>query len=358
MQQNSSVFLLAGALLAASCGSKKPTEEQAPPARMAVPVRVQQAGGASSAGTGGAAAAPQYSGTVAEGSGATLSFQVGGTITQLPIEEGQRVRRGQLIAAVDPTTYRAQYAAQLAQAQLAEDTYRRVNEVYQQGSIAETKLVQARQQAEQARASARAAYQQVAHARLSAPFDGYIGTKQADLGAVASPGAPIATLVQLRQVKVSVAVPEAEINRLRPGDRATVRVGAATDAPLTGRIDDISPVANEQTHAFTVNVLVDNPGLRLKPRMTAQVAFTQAATRQAATGPVPLVLPLRAVQVDERNRHFVYLVRGNAVRWHEVQTGDLVGDGLAVTGGLSPQDQVVVDGYQKLYDQAPIKVIN
>ncbi|TVT43316.1 efflux RND transporter periplasmic adaptor subunit [Hymenobacter setariae] len=345
-------------LLAAGCGGKNKADDQLPPARVAVPVRVQQAGASSAAGPAGPSQAPQYSGTVAEGSGATLSFQVGGTITALPIEEGQRVRKGQLIAAVDATTYREQYAAQLAQAKLAEDTYRRVNEVYQQGSIAETKLVQARQQAEQARASARAAYQQVAHARLLAPFEGYIGTKQADLGAVASPGAPIATLVQLRQVKVNVAVPETEINRLRPGDRATVRVGAATDAPLTGRIDDISPVANEQTHAFTVGVLVDNPSLRLKPSMTAQVAFTQAAARQSATGPTALVLPLRAVQVDERNRHFVYLVRGNTVRWHEVQTGDLLGDGLAVTGGLTAQDQVVVDGYQKLYDQAPIKVLN
>jgi multidrug efflux pump subunit AcrA (membrane-fusion protein) len=55
--------------------------------------------------------ATQYSGTVAEGSGTTVSFQVGGTITSLPIEEGQHVRWGQLLAAIDGTTYREQYNA-------------------------------------------------------------------------------------------------------------------------------------------------------------------------------------------------------------------------------------------------------
>lgn len=353
------VTLLAAALILTSCGSKD-DQAQAPPARQAVRVRVQQAGaGASSAGTA-ASQSLSYSGTVAEGTGVTLSFQVGGTITQLPIEEGQPVRKGQLIAAIDGAVYRDQYQAQLAQAKLAEDTYRRVNQVYQEGSIAETRMVQARQQYEQAQAAARATYQNVAHTRLYAPIAGYIGSKPADRDALASPGAPVATIVQLSEVKVNVAVPEAEINRLRKGDRATVRVAAVGAAPLAGRIDEVSPVADAQSHTFTVGVRVPNPGTRLKPSMTAQVSFDQAAARATGRNPgaaAALVLPVRAVQVDERNRHFVYLVQGNTARWHEVQTGDLVGNGLAVTGGLRAQDKVVVDGYHKLYDQAPVQVI-
>lgn len=356
------VAVLLSLAFTTSCGSKD-EQQTPPPARVAVPVRVQQAGaGADSAGPtpGAAAQGLRYSGTVAEGTGVTLSFQVSGTITQLPIDAGQRVHKGQLLAAVDDAVYRDQYQAQLAQEKLAADTYRRINQVYQEGSIAETRLVQARQQYEQAKAAARATYQNVAHTRLYAPMDGYIGTKQVDQGAVAGPGTAVATIVQLSQVKVNVGVPEAEINRLHKGDRATVQVAAVGDALLAGRIDEINPVADAQSHTFTVGVLVPNPGTRLKPSMTAQVTFDQAATRSGANGtaaPAALVLPVRAVQVDERNHHFVYLVQGNTVRWHEVQTGDLVGNGLAVTGGLRPQDQVVVDGYQKLYDQAPVQVI-
>ncbi|MGI4864349.1 MAG: efflux RND transporter periplasmic adaptor subunit [Janthinobacterium lividum] len=346
--------LLAGPALAAltwlaSCGADKPAAT--PPVRDIIPVRVLRAGAETTA-----TQPVQYSGTVAEGSGTTVSFQVGGTITALPIEEGQRVRRGQLLATVDGTTYREQYNAQLAQQRLAEDTYRRVKQVFDQGSVAETKLVQARQQAEQARASALASYQNVAHTRLLAPIDGYIGRKQVDVGAVASPGTAVATLVQLREVKVNVAIPEADINHLRPGDPATVRVPSLGTTPLAGRIDVVSPVADAQSHTFQVSVLLPNPGLQLKPSMTAQVSFDRAAYRTGSTA--GLVLPLRAVQVDERGRHFVYVVQGTTARWHEVQTGDLVGDGLAVTSGLTAQDQVVVDGYHKLYDQAQIKVIN
>jgi len=334
--------------LLASCGGKEASK--APPVRETIPVRVLRAGAETTA-----SQPVQYSGTVAEGSGTTASFQVGGTITELPIEAGQRVRKGQLLAAIDATTYREQYNAQLAQQRLAEDTYRRVKQVFDQGSIAETKLVQARQQAEQARASALASYQNVAHTRLYAPIAGYIGSKQVDAGAVASPGTPVATIVQLREVKVNVAVPEADINRLKPGDPATVRVPSLGNTPLTGRIDVVSPVADAQSHTFQVSVLLPNPGVQLKPSMTAQVSFGPAAYRTGSAA--GLVLPLRAVQIDERGRHFVYLVQGSTARWHEVQTGDLVGDGLAVTSGLTTQDQVVVDGYHKLYDQAPVKVL-
>lgn len=344
--------LLAALLALGACGSKKPEAE--PPIREVLPVRVRRAG------TETTASQPtQYPGTVAEGSGTTVAFQVSGTITQLPIEQGQRVRRGQLLAALDATTYQEQYRAQLAQQRLAEDTYRRVQEVFDAGSVAETQLVQARQQAAQARASALASYQNVAHTRLYAPFDGYIGEKQTDLGAVAQPGAAVATLVQLREVKVNVAVPEADINRLRPGQAATVQVAAVPAGKLTGRIDNISPVADPQAHTFQVSVLVPNPRRLLKPSMTAQVAFAGTARGGAAgaAASAGLVLPLRAVQVDERGRHFVYLVRGHTARWHEVRAGDLVGDGLAVTAGLSSQDEVVVDGYHKLYDKAPVRVV-
>lgn len=338
--------LLAALLALGACGTKKPAAE--PPIREVLPVRVQRASATSTA-----SLPTQYAGTVAEGSGTTVAFQVSGTITQLPIEQGQQVRRGQLLAALDATTYQEQYRAQLAQQRLAEDTYRRVQEVFEAGSVAETKLVQARQQAAQARAAALASYQNVAHCRLYAPLAGYIGSKRADVGAVAQPGAPVATIVQLREVKVNVAVPEADINRLQPGQAATVQVAAVRAGRLAGRIDNISPVADPQTHTFQVSVLVPNPELQLKPSMTAQVSFGGAA-RAATAG---FVLPLRAVQVDERGRHFVYLLRGHTARWHEVQAGNLVGDGLAVTAGLAPQDEVVVDGYHKLYDQAPVRVV-
>jgi membrane fusion protein (multidrug efflux system) len=339
-------------LAAAGCGKKEAAQE--PPVRATIPVRVLQAGTPAASET---SQATQYSGTVAEGAGTTVSFQVSGTITQLPIEEGQRVRKGQLLAALDGTAYQEQYNAQLAQQRLAEDTYRRTKEVFDQGSVAEARLVQARQQAEQARASARATYQNVAHTRLYAPIDGYIGTKQVDAGAVASPGAPVATIVQLRQVKVDVAVPESEINRLHKGDAASVRVAAVGNKVLRGRLDDISPVADAQAHTFSVSVLLLNAEGQLKPSMTAKVSFDGAA-RPVGSPVRQLVLPVRAVQLDEQGHHFVYLVQGRKVRWHEVQTGELVGDGLAVTSGLDPQDQVVVEGYHKLYDQASVKIIN
>ena len=302
-----------------------------------------------------------YSGTIASSKAIDLSFQVGGTITSIPVENGQAVAKGQLLAALDETTYRNQYNAQLAQAKLAQENYQRVLEVFKKGSIAEIKMLEARSQYDQANSAAKATYQNIAHTRIFAPRAGYIGNKRIETGATASPGVPVLQLIDISSVEVAVPVPEAEINQYHKGDRANVTIEALSNKKIEGSISEVAVLASAGSPNYTVKIRLNNNDKQLKPGMACKVSFANATTTTATPDSLSkqLIIPAQAVQVDMNGKNFVYVASAdgkNAVR-KEIQTGSLYNNGIAVTNGLAGSDQLIISGYHKLTANSPIQII-
>lgn len=299
-----------------------------------------------------------YSGTVKESKSISLAFQVPGTITSMHTDKGQWVKKGQLLASVEETTFRNQYNAQLAQQKLAQDNYNRISEVYRKGSIAEVKLVEAKSNLDQATSAAKATYQNIAHSKLYAPADGYIGEKNAEAGDLASPGAPVFKLVQLERVNIVVAIPESEINALKKGAEATVKIAALDNREFKGLIDEVAVISEGVSHNYNVKVRVSNRDGQLKPGMVANVYFQQPAKDVKTTGS-GISIPLIALQVDEQNRNYVYIVdnQGQKAVRREVKRGELMNDVVMITEGLSPSDRIIVSGYQKITSGTPVKIV-
>ena len=300
-----------------------------------------------------------YSGTVKESKSISLAFQVSGNITSINADKGQMVRKGQLLASVDEATYRDQYNAQLAQQKLAQDNYNRIAEVFKKGSIAEVKLVEAKSQRDQAVSMARATYQNIAHTKLYAPTDGYIGEKMAEAGDLAAPGSPVFKLVKLEQVNIWIPVPESEINSIKKGQGATIKIDALNNREFKGIVDEVSVVSDDASHNYNVKVKVANADQQLKPGMVAKVFFSENNVAKT-TDSSGVSIPLIALQVDEEDRNFVYIVDENgtkAVR-RQVTRGELMNDVVMITKGLSPSDKVIVSGYQKITTGTPVKIIH
>lgn len=298
-----------------------------------------------------------YSGTIRASQSINLSFQVSGTVERITVEMGDFVEKGDLLAKVDETVYRETYNTQLAQAEQAEDHLKRVRAVYEKGSIAEVKMVEARSNYKQAKSAAEAAYQNVKHTRLHAPSSGYIGSKHIEVGDVAGPGQPVLTLLDISSVKAEVPVPDKEINRYQEGDSATVSIPALNDEILKGTINEVSVVSNRGNPLYTVKVMLPNPKRRLKPGMVCNVFIEPADS--SITVPKPVIVPVQAVLVDEHNNRFVYTASedGNKAVRKTVRTGELYNNGIAITEGLTRGDLLIVDGYHKLTDNSPIEII-
>jgi RND family efflux transporter MFP subunit len=337
-------LVLSGASLS-SCQEKAPDTKE-----VAEPVRVQVRASSSLPSTD----VIEYSGTVEAKTSTMLSFSVAGTVRQVLVEQGQRVRKGQLLAVVELAAIGDNYQMALARQRQAQDLYDRIKPVVEAGSLPAVKLVEAREGLNLANSAVRAAGVTVGDTRLVAPADGVIGQRMVEPGQVAAPGLPVFQLLDVNAVYVRVAVPESEIDRVKLGQTAQVKIAARDAEPLTGKVSEVGVVADPMARTYAVKVALPRGTKGLLPGMVSTVNLQTATGANAA----PIVVPNQALQVDENGRSFVYVATsGHKAARRQVNTGPLHKNGITVTSGLTAQDQLIVSGYQRLSDGATITVV-
>ncbi|WP_166670813.1 efflux RND transporter periplasmic adaptor subunit [Olivibacter sp. XZL3] len=353
--KRSIISILALGLLCSSCNEK----QQSPPLDQQ-PVEVKTL----ALSTDNEAIRPViYSGTVTAGKTIDLSFLVSGRLQRFPVEIGQYIKKGQLIAEVDDAVYRSQYQGQKAQATLAKENYDRTNQVFQKGSIAEIKLLEAKSQYEQAQAAVSAAQENLSYTKLYAPVSGYVGNKLAEIGNTVAPGHPVIQLLDISFLKVEVSIPETEINRIKKGSLALIRVPSLQLNDLEGVVDEVSVIAGQGVPTYKASVLLKSAGTGLKPGMVAEVSLKSALAdtlerETDSTKFAPLVVPIQTVQIDEQGQQFVFVSSADGKRAERrlITTGKLYDNGIAVLSGLDAKDRLIVSGYHKLTDSTLIQL--
>ena len=292
-----------------------------------------------------------YSGTVEASQTIPLSFRTTGTVQEVFVDAGDEVKKGQVLATIDDADMQNIYATMLAKYNQANDAYERLKTVHEQGSLPEVKWVEMQTGLEQAKASLELARNNLDKCRLEAPVSGIVGRRNIEPGqsSVSLAGAPI-ELVRIEKVLIKISVPESEINRIKKGDRASVKVLAVDGAGFSGEVTNISPVAELISRTYTVKIAVDNPGMKLKPGMVCDVAMNPGKPE-----PV-LVVPYRAVGKDSDGNNYVFAVNpdGVTVKKQIVTVGRYNGAGIVITSGLTEGQTVVTAGIEKLSDNSSI----
>lgn len=238
------VFLVLSTI---SCGN-----EEKPKVNKTIKVEVMNVG----LNTNNSQSKVAYNGTIEADVAIKSSFQVSGNVVHVPVSIGDFVKKNQLIAQIDATIYSSQYEQQLAQVRLAKENYERINNVFQKGSIAEIRMLEARSQYEQAQAAAKMTYENVRHAKLYAPMDGYVSAKMMDVGDLAQPGQPVVEIVNINAVKAVFPIPDGEINSITKGDSANVNP-PTLDKSVIGIVDEVSIQSNQGSPVYTAYVNSD-----------------------------------------------------------------------------------------------------
>jgi RND family efflux transporter MFP subunit len=291
-----------------------------------------------------------------------VAAQVMGNIVALNVREGDRVQRGQVLAAIDDTQARA--AAERAQAAvlaaekdvlaaqsdatLAASTLKRYENLWQKNSVsaqefdevkaraqaAEARLELARAGRQQAQAALTQANTQLGYARVHAPFDGVVTEKKVDLGTVAVPGMPLLTIEDTRRYQLEVTVDESQAAVVKLGGTTPVVVDAVA-GQIQAKVAQIVPASDPGSHSFVVKL--DLPGSpQLRSGLFGRARFPKG-TREA------LLIPGGAV-VDRGQLHNVYVVGSDgvaALRYITVAPAD--DNRLEVLSGLAAGERVVAD---------------
>jgi membrane fusion protein, multidrug efflux system len=280
----------------------------------------------------------------------TVSAQISGRITELDFDVGDRVRNGQVLVRIDDTEVSQalnESRAVLAQAEAnyenAKANYERTRQLFDRAFVsqaaldrAEAEYRSAKSQMEARRASAGIAANTRSYATVIAPYDGVVLARHVELGEMASPGKPLMTGFDPRELRVVVNVPQDKVREVRAIRTATVELPALRHWVKPTNMS-VRPGADARTHTTQVRLELPANQADAYPGMFARVHFVVGRAKKTL---IPSSAVLRRSELTA-----VYAVDDKgAVRLRQVRMGEPVGEqDVEVLAGLSPGEKVAID---------------
>jgi RND family efflux transporter MFP subunit len=339
-----------------------------------------------------AAAVLQATGYVTARRQATVSAQITGTLTEVRIEEGERVENGQVLALLEDTAQRAalaqaeaslraaraqlvQFQTQLAQSRRdltrAEDLVGRKLVTTQSVEVASTQVdtqvsqldTQVRQ-VEVAQAGVQAAQVQLDYCTVRAPFTGVVIAKAAQVGEIVSPFSAgggftrtgIGTIVDMDSLEIEVDVNESYINRVLAKQPTEAVLDAYPDWKIPGHVIAIIPTADRSKATVKVRVAFDQKDARVVPDMGVRVSFLEEARAASAPAAAPRGVLVPGSSIVQRDgRSVVFAVDADKVRLRAVSAGQSLGD-LRLVEGVAAGTRVVREPPPAMGDGANVAV--
>lgn len=287
-------------------------------------------------------------GTARANESVEVTAKVANQVTVVRFDEGQQVRRGDVLVELDGAQARADLAA--AEAALAESRsqYQRSRELYTTKVLSDSQIeqIEATFKANQARVDAARA--RVGDTVVRAPFAGRVGLRRVSVGSLISPGTVITTLDDTSTIKLDFTVPETFLSAVEPGLEVVARSVSYPDENFAGRVSSVDTRVDPATRSVTVRALVPNPQGLLKPGMFLTVRLSRGATDA-------LMVPEEAL-VPEQGNVFVYVVKDGVAEKRSVRMGQRRVGEVQVLEGLAAGELVVTEGTQKLRNGAAVSL--
>lgn len=300
-------------------------------------------------------ATSRYIGTIEPAKATPLSLQSAGRVVSIDARNGQRVKAGQTILSIDATQARNALATAEATLRPAQDGYDRVSLVHSKGVVSDQKMVEIESQLAQARSMYEAAKQQLNECTLTAPCDGVLDGLNVEKGQTIIPGTQLCSILDLSGFSVRFTVPEAEANGEWLKAKGIVEC-PALDTILPIVITEKSVTANVVTHTCEVVARIQGGANILMSGMVGKVQISNH--KSEITNPKSnIVIPANCVLLKQEGYTVWVVEQGSAVR-RDITVDGYQADGVRVLSGLQAGDTLIIEGYQKLYNDCKVSVEN
>lgn len=298
---------------------------------------------------------------------ADLSFRVAGKLKELLIKEGDKVKKGQILARLEQTDFKIALEDKQANYVKSKANFTRSAKLIEPGHISQREFDQIKATYSTAAAHLKAAKQNLIYTELKSPFDGSITKTYVDNFEEVLAKGKIATLQDLTSMEVEIDVPESLMIRIKRGQKQRI-IHARFDAikgekfPLVFR--EVSAQADETTHAYKVKLSLPRiENYTILPGMTATVVADNVVTDDGNEIKNEIIIPSHAVLGDNNGR-FVYIAEPETsspmtgvIHRRNVTTSRLTNSGLIITSGINPDDLVVTAGMSKMQEGLRVRLM-
>ncbi len=294
-----------------------------------------------------------YSGTAtleAEADAEVIA-KVGGEVMRLFVEEGDRVKAGQVLAQLDDRQLRLQAAQARAALAKTERDFNRQIELHDKGLVSAGAFEGLKFDLDNLRAANDLAQLSLSYSAIRSPFSGTVSTRHIKVGQEIAIGSKLFRVTDPTPLKASVFVPERELARLKPGQTATIAVDALAGRTFPAIVKLVSPTVDAATATFKVTLEVNDPEGNLKPGMFSRVGIV--FERRSDTLTIP-----RIALLDTDGSANVFVVTGGKAEQRPIKTGLSNSGKVEVVEGLTGGEQVVVVGQTGLKDGNPVRVVS
>ena len=273
----------------------------------------------------------------------------GGIVKALYVRQGQNVRKGQVLARLDDQLIRQQIEPLRVQLTTAEDTYRRVKNLYDQGIGVYQKVLEAQTQVEGLKKNIAIIKRQASLMTVTAPSSGVADQVNVRVGEAfvgSTPAGPQIRIVNTNDLKIVADVPENYLSRVKVGSNLEIVLPEGNNRIITAKVTVVGQVINASSRTFQIEAKIP-PNASLKPNQLAKVHIKDYGIANAIT------IPINTLQNDDKGKFVMVAANENGkliAKKRQIVVGELNGDQLEVKSGLQTGDQLVTEGFQNLYD--------
>lgn len=280
-----------------------------------------------------------------------------GLLKNIYVKQGDKVKKGQLIAKISDNGLTDQLEQLELQRDLAKTTFERLQKLWNQKIGSEIQYLQAKTNFKSLEKKISQMKDQENKTRILAPFDGIIDDVIADVGSNLAPGlTPILRIINIEKMKVSAEIPEIHIPYIKKNKNVKIYV-PILDKQILGNISSVGNFINPNNRSFSIEIKLLNKSNELKPNMTVSLEINDYQNESA------ILIPSKDILEDEEGSFYVYKLvsdgndnyKSNKVM---IEKGKSYNNMTEIKTGLKEDDLIINDGLRQVEDGQIVKVIS
>lgn len=279
-----------------------------------------------------------------------LMAKIGGTIEEVLVTDGSRVKKGDVIARIENVDYTIASDRAKAAYNLAKSDFERDREIHKKGVIPTATLDINRTKMETSKADFDNAELMLSRTVVTSPMDGIIRRLDAKVGLQLSIGDPIAEILDIDKVKAIIGIPESDVSAVRKLDTVNLTIQALGDTTIKAEKHFLSPAPETTARLYNMELKIDNPEGEILTGMFVRADIIKKQIENS------IAIPFYSV-ISRNDEQYVYLEKDGVAAKKSVSVGIMENWMIEVTDGLAPGDHLIIEGHRDVEDGQKIKNI-